>query len=96
MVVALRPNGISDRKGTHVSLHVHLLPGEFADQLRWPFSGKITVQSYDRTKQQWSFQRVIEMNERKSGLVAVSRCVGTLISYLWRWIRQLLVIFLPR
>ena len=80
MVVVIRPNGIGERKGTHVSLHVHLLPGEFDDQLRWPYSGKITVQAYDRTRDQWSFQRVIEMNERKSGLVAVSRCVDTPIT----------------
>ena len=34
------------------------------------------MQAYDRTKDQWSFQRVIEITERKSGIFAVSRCVG--------------------
>ena len=80
MLVVIRPNSIGERKGSHVSLHVHLLPGEFDNQLHWPFSGKITVQAYERTRDQWSFQRVIEMNERKSGLVAVNRCIDTPIT----------------
>ena len=80
LVVIIRPNGNGERKGTHVSLHVHLLPGEFDDQLRWPFSGKITVQAYSRTKEQWSFQRVIEMNERKWSLAVVNKCVDVPIA----------------
>jgi TNF receptor-associated factor 4 len=66
MTLIVRPNGIGDRKGTHVSLYLHLLPGEFDDQLRWPFSGKITVQAYNRTKERWLLQRIITVtNERK-------------------------------
>ena len=66
LIVIIRPNGNGDRKGTHVSLYLRLLPGEFDDHLHWPFSGKITVQAYNRTKEQWSHQRVVTvMNERK-------------------------------
>jgi hypothetical protein len=66
MTLIIRPNGIGDRKGTHISLHLHLLPGEFDDQLCWPFSGKITIQAYNRTKEQWSYQRIVTvMDEGK-------------------------------
>ena len=75
LLMIVRPNGNGRRKGTHVSLHVHLLPGEFDDQLRWPFSGKIKVQAYNRTRDQWSLQRVIEMNKRAWGLSVVNKCV---------------------
>lgn len=80
MVVIVRPNGVGDKIRSHVSLHVHLLPGEFDDQLHWPFSGKVTVQAYNRTKEQWSFERAIEMTERKCGLETVSRCVDAPIA----------------
>lgn len=81
MVVVVRPNGLGDKKGTYVSLHVHLLPGEFDGQLHWPFSGKVTVQAYNRRKEQWSLKRVIaEMNERNCGFEAVSRCVNAPIA----------------
>ena len=66
LTVIIRPNGNGDRKGTHVSLYLRLLPGEFDDYLHWPFSGKITVQAYNRTNAQRSHQRVVTvMNERK-------------------------------
>ena len=66
MMMLIRPNGTGDRKGTHVSLYLHILPGEFDDHLHWPFSGKITVQAYNRTIEQWSLKRVLTvMNERK-------------------------------
>ena len=37
-------NGEGDGKGTHVSVFVYLMRGEFDDDLKWPFSGEITVQ----------------------------------------------------
>ena len=67
MVLTIQPN---ERRDTHVSISVHLVPGEFDDQLRWPFNGRITVQAYNRTKGRWSYEQVIMMN-------AVKRCVDT-------------------
>ena len=37
-------NGYGEVKGTHVSVFVCLMKGEFDDDLKWPFSGKITIQ----------------------------------------------------
>ena len=78
MLTIIRPNGSGERQGTHVSLSVYIFPGEFDDQLRWPFNGRITVQAYNRTTEKWSFERTIVMNVRKCGLAAVKRCDNTL------------------
>ena len=56
LVVIIQPNGGGERKGTCVSLHVHLLPGEFDNQLHWPFSNKIAIQAYNRIIEQWSLE----------------------------------------
>ena len=79
MAVLIRPNGFSIRQGTHVSLHVSLLPGEFDDQLHWPFNGKVTIEAYNCGSEQWSFKRVIEMNEDIWGATVVSRCYDKIL-----------------
>ena len=42
--LAVSANGFGSAEGTHISLGVHLLKGEYDDQLQWPFNAKITVQ----------------------------------------------------
>ena len=37
-------NGYGDGCGTHVSVFLHLMRGEFDDELNWPLRGKFTVQ----------------------------------------------------
>ena len=37
-------NGDGSGRGTHLSLYVFLLKGEYDDQLQWPFNANITVQ----------------------------------------------------
>ena len=38
------PNGLGDGEGTHVSIFIHLMGGEFDRLLKWPFQGGFTVQ----------------------------------------------------
>ena len=78
MVMIIRPNGFGKWQGNHVSLHVSLLPGEFDDQLRWPFYGRIAVQAYNCMTEKWSIEQVIVMNIINSPPV-VSRCGDKLI-----------------
>ena len=40
-------NGIGSGKGTHLSLFVSLLKGEYDDQLQWPLNANFTVQLLD-------------------------------------------------
>ena len=37
-------NGIGRGRGTHVSVFVCLMKGEFDDHLKWPFSGELTIE----------------------------------------------------
>jgi TNF receptor-associated factor 4 len=74
MEVEIHPNGFTDARGTHMSLYVVILRGEFDDQLRWPFDGSITVQAYNRTTERWSNDHTITMNKAICAK-EVERCV---------------------
>ncbi len=41
-------NGWGDGKGSHVSVFVHFMRGEFDDSLKWPFRGVISYQLMDQ------------------------------------------------
>ena len=46
MCLRVDPNGYvyGPGKGTHLSVYVFLMQGEFDDQLKWPFQGEIIIQ----------------------------------------------------
>jgi FtsZ-binding cell division protein ZapB len=48
MCLHVYPNGSGPGKGTHLSVSVHLMRGEFDDQLKWPFRGNITIKLVDQ------------------------------------------------
>ena len=83
MSVSVFPNGFDHHRGTHMSVYVSILRGGFDDQLRWPFDGSITVQAYNRTTEQWSNERTIVMNEKRSGLECVKRCIDVFAHSSW-------------
>ena len=37
-------NGLDNGKGTHVSVGIRMMKGEFDSHLKWPFKGEITVE----------------------------------------------------
>jgi TNF receptor-associated factor 4 len=76
--------------GTHISLYVLILRGEFDDQLKWPFDGEVTVQAYNHSQRRWCREKKIRLNDRECGLDVVGRQVGPLISGGWGY-----PIFLP-
>ena len=43
MCLSIDANGIGCGEGTHLSVFVYLMRGEFDDQLKWPFRGSVTV-----------------------------------------------------
>ena len=45
------PNGFSTSKGTHMSVFISVMHGEYDDQLKWPFNGKVTVRLLNLKKQ---------------------------------------------
>ena len=44
MCLNVDANGWGTGKGTHVSVYVYLMRGEFDDLLKWPFRGEVTIQ----------------------------------------------------
>ncbi len=42
--LGMEANGWGTGKGTHVSVHVYFMRGEFDDSLKWPFCGVISYQ----------------------------------------------------
>ena len=73
MVIHVYPNGYGHAAGTHLSLYVCLLRGEFDDQLQWPFNGEITVEIYNRSQSRWSKQTVIKLNDDKCGVYVICK-----------------------
>jgi TNF receptor-associated factor 4 len=78
MEVEINSNGCNDTKGAYMGLYVAIVRGEFDDQLRWPFDGRITVQAYNRTTEQWSNEHTITMN-KEICTKEVERCMDELV-----------------
>ena len=50
MQLKVFPNGTGEGAGTHISMFVVIVPGEFDDLLTWPFCGIITVHLINQRK----------------------------------------------
>ena len=44
MCISLDANGSEEGQGTHISVYVNLMRGEFDNHLQWPFRGKIFIE----------------------------------------------------
>ena len=42
--ILIYANGYSSGKNTHISAYIHLMAGEYDDQLKWPFVGKFDLE----------------------------------------------------
>ena len=63
MCLCVDANGSGSDEGTHLSVSVCLMKGEFDDQLKWPFQGKITV-------------RLVNQEENKDHVVKTISYIG--------------------
>ena len=59
MLVDVCPNGFNAAKGTHLSLFVGIMRGEYDDKLQWPFQGKVTIQMRSKGTDVWGGDVVI-------------------------------------
>ena len=48
MCLEVEPNGTGDGYGTHLSVYVCLMKGEFDSTLKWPFRGEVTFKLIDQ------------------------------------------------
>ena len=64
MFLGVWPKGYSTGRGTHLGVSIHMMRGEFDDQLKWPFRGKITCQLLDQEEDEDHVVMTIDFNER--------------------------------
>lgn len=59
LCVSVDANGSEDGAGTHISVYVNLMKGEFDDHLRWPFRGSVTLKLLNQRKCEGAFEETI-------------------------------------
>ena len=74
MFISVYPNNMGTHKGKYLHIGVNIQCGEFDNQLRWPFKGKVTVQAYNFTTKDWSNEMTIVLSEEECGRELVQRC----------------------
>lgn len=73
LCVRLNINGVESATGTHISLFVHFMQGEYDDVLDWPFAGRIALAIMDQTEGTISRQNITETLISKPNLAAFQR-----------------------
>ena len=63
-------------KGSHVSLGIVIIRGEYDDKLKWPFRGVITLQLLNYQSQSWTYETIVKFDG--SSPEAYSRPVNSL------------------
>ena len=48
MCISVCANGYGEGVGSHLSVFLHMMPGEYDDYLKWPFHGEVIVQLVDQ------------------------------------------------
>ena len=84
MFCAVYPNGYGVAKGTHISLYVLLMRGEYDDKLKWPFNGVVTIEMFNRQTEKWESIRGIPLDDSipvYSRRRAVDRASGGVYGY---------------
>ena len=61
MCLEVHANGFGKGMGTHVSVYVQLMRGEFDHFLKWPFRGEVTVQL--KKTDSPHYEKVIHLND---------------------------------
>lgn len=63
MCIGVDAGGHTVGEGTHVSLLVYLLPGEYDGNLKWPFRGTVRIQILNERRDTNHFEACVEFNE---------------------------------
>jgi TNF receptor-associated factor 4 len=54
-------NGNQEGKGTHLSVYLKVLPGEFDEILAWPFCGEVTIRLINQRKNKFHHQQAVAL-----------------------------------
>ena len=63
MCLRVDANGHGEGKGTHVSVSVYLMRGEFDDVLKWPFRGHVVIQLSNQLQDKYHRGHTIDFSE---------------------------------
>ena len=73
MCISVDTNGSVSGAGTHVSVYVHLMRGEYDSRLVWPFRGDITIQLVNHNSDQDHHKRTVHFNDAAVAYGAADR-----------------------
>nr|ALA55871.1 TNF receptor-associated factor 6 protein [Cyclina sinensis] len=77
LCIRVNLNGVDAAKGTHLSLFIHFMQGEYDDLLEWPFSGRIVLTIIDQNPICEMRNNISETLMSKPNLAAFQRPVST-------------------
>ena len=63
MCINVSANGIGSGAGTHVSVYVYLMRGEYDSRLVWPFRGDITIQLVNHNNDQDHHEKIVPFSD---------------------------------
>ena len=58
------PNGRGQYKGTHVSVFVHLMRGQYDNDLKWPFRGTVFISLLDQSSTENHYEKTICFDDK--------------------------------
>lgn len=73
MCIRANLNGVDSARGSHLSLFIHFMQGEFDDVVDWPFSGQIIISVIDQNERCELRNHVSETLSAKPHLAAFQR-----------------------
>jgi TNF receptor-associated factor 4 len=76
MCLGVVANGIDRDKGTHISVFVHMMQGEFDDDLKWPFRGKFTINMVNQEEDKNHVTWIMKLDRDSGPAVVTDRVVG--------------------
>ena len=68
MCLRVTANGQGSGKGTHITVAVYLMKGEFDNHLEWPFRGDITIQLLNQREDGVDHTRIIHQAQGERGI----------------------------
>ena len=69
-LLRVAPNGDGSGRGTHVSVYVSFMRGEFDDFLKWPFCGVISIRLLDQIQGERHATRTVPYNDSQDDRVS--------------------------
>ena len=83
MCLRIDANGIMVGKDTHISVLVHFAPGQYDDQLPWPFRGSITLQLLNQRSNTNHYEITIPFTDATPENAASRVRHGTMATWGW-------------